>query len=169
MLTILERLRAHCFPTTYKTLFISKPEQHHRMTRHHYCPCNNSWIELYAFFCQPLPKLQLVSRCGRFIATYGANSFFLHILRVHAANQIFQAWWLVKLQWNLYFASYLNYVVPSCKAFSKNVDIHLNRAQAGRSRLTACVSGFLWATTHKSIFAILLFIFESYSALLILK
>ena len=76
MLTILERLRAHCFPTTYKTLFISKPEQHHRMTRHHYCPCNNSWIELYAFFCQPLPKLQLVSRCGRFIATYGANSFF---------------------------------------------------------------------------------------------
>ena len=78
MLTILERLRAHCFPTTYKTLFISKPEQHHRMTRHHYCPCNNSWIELYAFFCQPLPKLQLVSRCGRFIATYGANSFFFH-------------------------------------------------------------------------------------------
>jgi len=70
------------------------------------------------FFCQPLPKLQLVSRCGRFIATYGANSFFLNILRVHAAIQIFQAWWLVKLQWNFYFASYLNYVVPSCKAFS---------------------------------------------------
>jgi len=74
MLTILERLRAHCFPTTYKTLFISKPEQHHRMTRHHYCPCNNSWIELYAFFCQPLPKLQLVVDVS--LQIHGANSFF---------------------------------------------------------------------------------------------
>ena len=136
MLTILERLRAHCFPTTYKTLFISKPEQHHRMTRHHYCPCNNSWIELYAFFCHPLPKLQLVSHCGRFIATYGANSF-VFILRAHAANQIFQAWWLVKLQWNLYFASYLNYVVPSCKHSQKCR--HTSEQSTGRQKPLNCL------------------------------
>ena len=76
MLTILERLRAHCFPTTYKTHFISKPEQHHRMIRHQYCPCNISWIELYAFFCQTLLKLQLVSRCGRVVVNTWRQQFF---------------------------------------------------------------------------------------------
>ena len=67
-----------------------------------------------------------------------------------------------------YLASYLN-CCSVLQSILKNVDIHLNRAQAGRSRLTACVRGFLWTTSQISIFAILLFIFESHSALLIFK
>ena len=140
MLTILERLHAHCFPTTFKTLFISKPEQHHRMTRHHYCPCNNSWIEPYAFFLTTTSEAPI--SCGRFIANTWRQQFFLFYTYVRNSNQIFQAWWLVKLQWEFFILLCTWIVVPSCKAFVnilKNVDIHLNRAQAGRSRLTACV------------------------------
>ena len=121
MLTILERLRAHFFPTTYKTLFISKPEQHHRMIRHQYYPCNISWIELYAFFCQPLPKLQLVSRCGRVVANTWRQQFFFTLrFHVRSSKSNFPSKMIGEVAMEFFcLASYLNVVVPSCKVFSK--------------------------------------------------
>ena len=143
MLTILERLRVHCFPTTYKTLFISKPEQHHRMTRHdhHYCPCNNSWIELYAFFCQPLPKLQLVSRCGRFIATYVANSFFFAHPPSPCSKSNFPSMVIGEVTMGVfYLASYLNCcsVLQSSSEYSQKCR-HTSEQSTGRQKPLNCL------------------------------
>ena len=129
MLTILERLRAHCFPTTYKTLFISKPEQHHRTIRHQYCPCNISWIKLYTFFCQPLPKLQLVSRCGRVIANTWRQQFFYTPSPCTQQQIKFSK----QDDWRSCNEIFLSCFVLECccailQSILKNVDLHLNRA-----------------------------------------
>ena len=57
--------------------------------------------------------------CGRFIANTWRQQFFLFYTYVRNSNQIFQAWWLVKLQWEFFILLRTWIVVPSCKVFSK--------------------------------------------------
>ena len=121
-LQFLKRLCTDCISTTYKI--------------HSYLNRNNTtrWLviiialarilelnsTLFFSSCQILPKLQIVSGCGRFIEHMALTVVFLHLLRVHVRNSKsnFPSKVIGEVAMDFFFScSYFNYVVPSYKVF----------------------------------------------------